>query len=84
MAKQTSSFSVSFIVEQHTGALVGKLFSSVWLQSPFVQNEWNKAVDEWKKLLPTVFMDKKDFFIEVCYVQISFFTSVFVLLSQNF
>lgn len=82
MAKQTSSFSVSFIVEQHTGALVGKLFSSVWLQSPFVQNEWNKAVDEWNILL-AVFLDKKDFFIEVCYVKISFFTSIFVLLSQN-
>uniref|UniRef100_A0A9J7Y9E0 HD domain-containing protein n=1 Tax=Cyprinus carpio carpio TaxID=630221 RepID=A0A9J7Y9E0_CYPCA len=29
-----------------------------------LENEWNKAVDEWKKLLPMVFMDKKDFFIE--------------------
>ncbi|XP_059407404.1 deoxynucleoside triphosphate triphosphohydrolase SAMHD1-like [Carassius carassius] len=29
-----------------------------------LQEEWNKAVDEWNKLIPTVFLDKKDFIID--------------------
>ncbi|XP_042571951.1 deoxynucleoside triphosphate triphosphohydrolase SAMHD1-like [Cyprinus carpio] len=30
-----------------------------------LQNKWNKAVDEWNKLHPAVFLDKKDFSTEV-------------------
>uniref|UniRef100_A0A9J7X6H9 Beta/gamma crystallin 'Greek key' domain-containing protein n=1 Tax=Cyprinus carpio carpio TaxID=630221 RepID=A0A9J7X6H9_CYPCA len=30
-----------------------------------LQNMWNKAVDEWNKLHPAVFLDKKDFSTEV-------------------
>ncbi|XP_016398944.1 uncharacterized protein LOC107732182 [Sinocyclocheilus rhinocerous] len=33
-----------------------------------LQDDWNKAVDEWNKLHPTVFLDKKDFSVDTIHL----------------
>ncbi|KAF4119220.1 hypothetical protein G5714_001271 [Onychostoma macrolepis] len=39
-----------------------------------LQDNWNKAVDEWNKLHPTVFLDKKDFSTEVIQLDCTYST----------
>ncbi|KAK2909496.1 hypothetical protein Q8A67_005333 [Cirrhinus molitorella] len=39
-----------------------------------LQNDWNEAVDEWNKLQPTVFLDKKDFSVDVIQLHCTYST----------
>ncbi|XP_056088607.1 deoxynucleoside triphosphate triphosphohydrolase SAMHD1-like [Rhinichthys klamathensis goyatoka] len=39
-----------------------------------LQDEWNEAVDEWNKLHPTVFLEKKDFIVCVLQLDCSYST----------
>ncbi|XP_073697759.1 deoxynucleoside triphosphate triphosphohydrolase SAMHD1-like [Garra rufa] len=39
-----------------------------------LQNDWNEAVDDWNKLHPTVFLDKKDFSVDVIQLHCTYST----------
>ncbi|RXN27968.1 deoxynucleoside triphosphate triphosphohydrolase SAMHD1-like protein [Labeo rohita] len=41
-----------------------------------LQNDWNEAVDEWNRLHPTVFLDKKDFSVDVIQLHCTYSTGI--------
>ncbi|XP_050956874.1 deoxynucleoside triphosphate triphosphohydrolase SAMHD1-like [Labeo rohita] len=41
-----------------------RIKQSEFKNNQILQNDWNEAVDEWNKLHPTVFLDKKDFSVD--------------------
>ncbi|XP_050960957.1 deoxynucleoside triphosphate triphosphohydrolase SAMHD1 [Labeo rohita] len=41
-----------------------------------LQNDWNEAVDEWNRLHPTMFLDKKDFSVDVIQLHCTYSTGI--------
>ncbi|XP_026137198.1 uncharacterized protein LOC113114400 isoform X2 [Carassius auratus] len=54
------------VVKRHLPKCVGetRITQTEHNDKQILEEEWNKAVEEWNKLLPTVFLDKKDFTID--------------------